>query len=138
MRRDVSAALQAQGFRTADINNAANRMSWSNGQTFDGQLKLMLTMLRPAPAATSTTRTMKVAVVNQTLLGHTVKLVEETTPPGTYSMKVAVVNETPLGHTVKLVNETPPEKYTVKGALVDESQLTLPQTIEQRVKKVPA
>jgi hypothetical protein len=96
MRRDVSAALQAQGFRTADINDAANRMSWSNGQTFDGQLKLMLTMLRPTPTAPSTTRTMKVAVLN-----------------------------------------TPPETYTVKLAMVDESELTLPQSIPQRVKQAP-
>ena len=98
MRRDVSAALQAQGFRIADINDVANRTPWSNGQTFDEKLKLMLTMLRPSPTAPATTRTAKVAVVN----------------------------------------DTPSEKFTVKIAMVDESQLTLPQTIEQRVRQVPA
>jgi hypothetical protein len=95
MRRDVSAALQTQGFRVADIDVAANRMPWNNGVTFDEQLKLMLAVLRPLP--TVPTRTAKISVVN-----------------------------------------TPSEKYTVRVAMVDESSLTLPQTIEQRVKQVPA
>jgi hypothetical protein len=71
---------EAQGFRVGDINDTANRMSWSSG-TFDEKLKHALTMLRPTAPAPA--RTAKVALVNET-------------PPGKYTVKVAMVDESSL------------------------------------------
>jgi hypothetical protein len=101
--------LKEVSFKARKIINAAKPTVSSDGTPIEGGVQVP--EAAPNSSAPSTTRTVQFAVANDTLLGHTVKLVEETTPPG---------------------------KYTVKVAMVDESHLTLPPTIEQRVRQVSA
>ncbi|WP_162601355.1 hypothetical protein [Occallatibacter savannae] len=53
LRNEVVTALLAQGFKKSAINDAANKLSWSNGESFDQKLRSMLTSLRPTERPTN-------------------------------------------------------------------------------------
>jgi hypothetical protein len=106
---DAPQEMKEVFFKARRLIIAAKPTGSVDGTPIEGSVQVREAAPDCSISAPSTTRTVKFVVANDTLLGHTVKLVEETTPPG---------------------------KYTVKVAMVDESHLTLPPMLPQRVKQV--